>query len=98
MKRLLNKIANFILISFSLFIILISILVFNNINNIEKIRLAPLENVSTTSYIYSNNDVLVKEMNNNFKHYVTYDDLSDDFINALISIEDNNFLIMKDMI
>ena len=30
-------------------------------------------------------------MNNNFKHYVTYDDLSDDFINALISIEDNNF-------
>lgn len=91
MKRLINKIANFILISFSLFTIIISFIVYNNLNNLEKIKLTPLENIHTTSYIYSENNTLIKEMNNNFEYYVTYDDLSDDFINALISIEDNNF-------
>lgn len=91
MKRLINKISNFILISFSLLIIILSLLVYNTINDIEKLKLEPLINKDTTSYIYSEKDILVKEINSNFKHYVTYDELSDDFINALISIEDNNF-------
>ena len=91
MKRLISKITNFILISFSLLLILTSLLVYNKLHDLETIKLTPLENISTTSYIYNNNDILVKEINDNFPYYVTYDDLSDDFINALISIEDNNF-------
>ena len=95
MKRLINKITNFILISFSLLIILISLLVYNELNNLNKIKLTPLINIPKTSYIYNQNDVLVKEINDNFPYYVTYEELSDDFINALISIEDNNFFNHK---
>ena len=50
-----------------------------------------LININNKSYIYSNDLTLIKEINDDFKYYVTYDDLSDNFINALISIEDNNF-------
>ncbi len=91
MKRLINKILNFILISFSLLIIIISLIVYNEIHDLDNIKLKELKNIPTTSYIYSNDDILVKEINDNFEYYITYDDLSDDFINALISIEDNNF-------
>ena len=91
MKRLLNRLLHFILISFSLFLIIISLLVYNELNDLERIKLNKLENISTTSYIYSDDEVIVKEINDNFPYYVTYNDLSDNFINALISIEDNNF-------
>ena len=91
MKRLLSKTFNFILISFSLLVIILSIFVYNTINDLEKLKLEPLINKETTSYIYSEKDILIKKINSNFKHYITYDELSDDFINALISIEDNNF-------
>ena len=83
MKRLLNRLSNFILISFSLFLIIISLLVYNEINDLERIKLNKLENISTTSYIYSDDEVIVKEINDNFPYYVTYEDLSDNFINAL---------------
>ena len=62
------------------------------VNDLERIKLNKLENISTTSYIYSNDEVIVKEINDNFPYYVTYNDLSDNFINALISIEDNLIL------
>ena len=91
MKRLINKISNFILISFSLLIIIFSLLVYNKLNDLSPIKLPELKNIPTTSYIYNDKDILVKEINDNFNYYVTYEDLSDDFINALISIEDNNF-------
>lgn len=91
MKRLINRLTNFILISFSLFVIIFSLIVYNEINSLEKIKLNPLINVSKKSYVYSNDDILIKEINDDFKYYVTYEELSDDFINALISIEDNNF-------
>ena len=91
MKRLINRISNFILISFSLLIFLISLFVYNELHNLERIKLEPLVNVQTKSSIYANDNILIKEINNNFNYYVTYDELSDDFINALISIEDNNF-------
>ena len=91
MKRLINRFLNFILISFSLLIFLISLFIYNEIHNLERIKLEPLVNVQTKSSIYANDNILIKEINNNFNYYVTYDELSDDFINALISIEDNNF-------
>ncbi len=91
MKRLIYKFLNFILISFSLFAIIFSIFVYNEINDLEKIKLPTLENKTMTSYIYNNDDVLIKKINDDFEYYVTYDDLSDNFINALIAIEDKNF-------
>ena len=95
MKRLISSVFNFILISFSLLIILLSLIVYNKLNSLEKLKLTPLVNISTTSYIYSKDDILIKEINDNFEYYVTYNELSDDFINALISIEDNKFFNHK---
>ena len=90
MKRL-SKVINFILISFSLFLIIISSLVINDLSKLEPIKLKELKNINNKSYIYSDDLTVIKEINDDFKYYVTYDDLSDNFINALISIEDNNF-------
>ena len=90
MKRL-SKVINFILISFSLFLIIISSLVINDLSKLEPLKLKELKNINNKSYIYSNDLTVIKEINDDFKYYVTYDDLSDNFINALISIEDNNF-------
>ena len=90
MKRL-NRIINFILISFSLSLILLSTLIINEITKLDNVILTPLININNKSFIYADDDTLIKEINDDFKYYVTYDDLSDNFINALISIEDNNF-------
>ena len=90
MKRL-NRIINFILISFSLSLILLSTLIINEITKLDNIKLTPLININNKSFIYSDDNTIIKEINDDFKYYVTYDDLSDNFINALISIEDNNF-------
>ena len=90
MKRL-NRIINFILISFSLSLILLSTLIINEITKLNNVILTPLTNINNKSFIYADDDTLIKEINDDFKYYVTYDDLSDNFINALISIEDNNF-------
>ena len=90
MKRL-SKVINFILISFSLSLIIISSLVINDLSKLEPLKLKELKNINNKSYIYSDDLTVIKEINDDFKYYVTYDDLSDNFINALISIEDNNF-------
>jgi len=80
MKRLISSVFNFILISFSLLIILLSLIVYNKLNSLEKLKLTPLVNISTTSYIYSKDDILIKEINDNFEYYVTYNELSDDLL------------------
>ena len=85
MKRL-SKVINFILISFSLSLIIISSLVINDLSKLEPLKLKELKNINNKSYIYSDDLTVIKEINDDFKYYVTYDDLSDNFINALISI------------
>ena len=66
MKRL-SKVINFILISFSLFLIIISSLVINDLSKLEPLKLKELKNINNKSYIYSNDLTVIKEINDDFK-------------------------------
>ena len=61
MKRL-SKVINFILISFSLFLIIISSLVINDLSKLEPIKLKELKNINNKSYIYSDDLTVIKEI------------------------------------
>ena len=64
MKRL-NRIINFILISFSLSLIIISSLVINDLSKLEPLKLKELKNINNKSYIYSDDLTVIKEINEN---------------------------------
>lgn len=90
-KKGINVFFTLLLISF-LFIFFYSIFYLKNLyNNLPQIKLQKQYNSDYTSYLLNNDDNIVKTINNSIDYIIEYEDLADDFVNALISIEDASF-------
>lgn len=89
-KKRLGVVINVILISVLGVSIVTVSYVINAISKAEDVEFINTP-VKSATYIYDKNGIPVRVINEKHKMSVTYAELSDHFINALISVEDKNF-------
>lgn len=89
-KKVLGVVTNLLLIGVLVLTIITVYYIYNLISKAEKVEFIQTP-VQSATYIYDHNGVPIRVINEKHKMSVTYEELSDNFINALISVEDKNF-------
>jgi penicillin-binding protein 1A len=90
LKVVIGTIGNILLISVLALSIYAIYYIYSNINALNEVKFSETP-IKSATYIFDNANVQIKAMNENRKMTVTYEELSDHFINALVSIEDEDF-------